>query len=309
MAEEKYRLVTRDDFDGVVCGTLLSELEIIDEIKFADPGDMQAGKVAVSDRDITANLPYRDEVHLCFDHHLSEIERVGEHSNLIIDPKAPSAARVIYSHFGGKQKFPKISDDLMAAVDQADSAQYTREDIMAPSDWTLLNFLIDPRTGLDQPGKFTASRDQLMADLMTYCRHNPIDEILQLPDILERVEAYSWDSEFAERQFNRCSRVDGKVVIIDLRDEAEIVPVNRFLVYALYPQCNVSIRIARRDDGRIHISVGKSILDRSSKANIGSLMLAVGDGGGHMAAGTCRVDDGQVDSVVAKLITDINAAN
>lgn len=309
MAEEKYRFVTRDDFDGVVCGTLLSELEMIDGIKFAEPGDMQAGKVAVSERDITANLPYRDEVHLCFDHHLSEVERVGERRNLIIDPEAPSAARVIYTHFGGKQKFPKISDELMAAVDQADSAQYTMEDIMAPSHWTLLNFLIDPRTGLDRPGKFTTPRDQLMIDLMTYCRHNPIDEILQLPDILERVAAYSWDSEFAERQFNRCSRVDGKVVITDLRDEDEIVPVNRFLVYALYPQCNVSIRIARRDDGRIHVSAGKSVLDRSSEANIGSLMLASGDGGGHMAAGTCRVDDSRVDEVVAKLTMDLNAAN
>lgn len=308
MAEEKYRLVTRDDFDGVVCGSLLFELGIIDEIKFAEPGDMQAATVDVSGRDITANLPYRDEVYLCFDHHLSEIERVGERDNLIIDPNAPSAARVIYTHFGGKQKFPDISDDLMAAVDQADSAQYTREDIMAPTDWALLNFLIDPRTGLDKHGKFSISRDQLMTDLMTYCRHNPIDEILQLPDILQRVEAYSWDSEFAERQFNRCSRVDGNVVITDLRGEDEIVPVNRFLVYALYPDCNVSIRIARRDDDRIRISVGKSILDRSSKANIGSLMLATGDGGGHMAAGTCRVDDSQVESVVAKLVTDLNAA-
>ena len=168
MTEKKYRLVTRADFDGVVCGTLLKELEIVGDTLLAEPADMQAGRIAVGPDDITANLPYVEQVHLCFDHHVSEMERVGARDNLIIDPNAPSAARVIYKHFGGKEGFPQISEELMAAVDQADSAQYTEEDILAPTGWTLLNFLVDPATGLDRQKNFTTPNDTFVVDLMTY---------------------------------------------------------------------------------------------------------------------------------------------
>lgn len=307
MTEKKFRLVTRADFDGVVCGTLLKELEMVGATLFAEPADMQAGHIAVGPDDITANLPYIESVHLCFDHHVSELERVGARDNLVIDPDAPSAARVIYKHFGGKQGFPQISEELMAAVDQADSAQYTEEDILAPTGWTLLNFLVDPATGLDRAKSFTTPSDAFAEDLMTYCRHNPIEEILQLPDVLERVELYTYDSEFAERQFKRCSSIDGRVVLSDMRGEDELVPVNRFLVYALYPECTASIRIDKAKGGQIRVAAGKSVLDRSSKANIGSLMLKYG-GGGHAAAGACRIDANQVDEVVAQLTLDINAA-
>ena len=307
MSDKKYRLVTRADFDGVVCGTLLKELEMIDDTLFAEPADMQAGNVNVGPGDITSNLPYNENVHLCFDHHVSEMERVGAQDNLVIDPDAPSAARVIYKHFGGNEGFPEISEELMAAVDQADSAQYTEEDILAPTGWTLLNFLVDPATGLDRAKDFSISNEQFIIDLMTYCRHNPIDEILQLPDVLERVAVYTYDSEFAERQYKRCSRIEGKVVISDMRDEAELVPVNRFLVYALYPDCSVSIRIENAPEGKVRIAAGKSVLDRSSEANLGSLLLAYG-GGGHAAAGACRVTPDQVDDAVAELVQNINAA-
>ena len=307
MTGKKFRLVTRADFDGVVCGTLLQEREMVGETLLAEPADMQAGKIAVGPDVITANLPYVEQVHLAFDHHVSELERVGTHENLVIDPNAPSAARVIYKHFGGKEGFPQISEELMAAVDQADSAQYTEEDILAPTGWTLLNFLVDPATSLDKQKTFSTPNDAFVIDLMTYCRHNPIDEILQLPDVLERVETYSYDSEFAERQYNRCSRVDGSVVISDMRNEDELVPVNRFLVYALYPQCSVSIRVENTRNGQVRVAAGKSVLDRSSQANIGSLMLEHG-GGGHAAAGACRLDPADVDAVVQKLAKDINAA-
>lgn len=307
MPDKKYRLVTRADFDGVVCGTLLKELEMVADTVFAEPADMQAGRIAVGPNDITTNLPYIDGVHLCFDHHVSELERVGAHDNLIIDPNAPSAARVIYQHFGGKNGFPAISEELMAAVDQADSAQYTEEDILAPTGWTLLNFLVDPATGLERVKSFSITNDEFASDLMTYCRHNPIEEIMQLPDVLERVEVYTYDSEFAERQYKRCSRIEGNVIVSDMRGEDELVPVNRFLVYALYPECNVSIRIENARDGQVRIAGGKSILDRTSKANIGSLMLAHG-GGGHAAAGACRIAPDKVDAAIEALVRDINAA-
>ncbi|MBT6094366.1 MAG: exopolyphosphatase [Rhodospirillaceae bacterium] len=307
MSEKKYRLVTRGDFDGVVCGTLLKELEMIDDTLFVEPADMQAGRVEVGPNDIISNLPYMENVYMCFNHHISEVERIGERNNLVIDADAPSAARVIYNHFGGKQGFPDISEELMDAVDQADSAQYSEEDILAPSDWTLLNFLVDPATGLDRAKAFSITNEQFIEDLMTYCRHNPIEEILQLPDVLERFEIYTYDSEFAERQYKRCSRIEGKVVVSDMRDEEELVPVNRFLVYALYPDCNTSIRIEKTRDGRVRIAAGRSILDRSANANIGSLMLAHG-GGGLAAAGACRVEADKVDDVVSALVRDINAA-
>jgi len=307
MPDAKYRLLTRADFDGIVCGTLLNELGMIDDTAFAEPADMQAGRVAVEDRDITANLPYVEGVHLCFDHHSSELDRVGEHDNLVIDPHAPSTARVIYRHYGGKSGFPEISEELMAAVDQSDSAQFSEEDILAPQGWTLLSFLVDPATGLGRSKDFTVGDDQFFVDLMTYCRHNPIDEILQLPDVLERVEAYTYDSEFAEMQYNRCSRFDGIAVVTDLRDEDEIVPVNRFLVYALYPGSKVSVRIEEAVDGRVRIAAGKSILNRTARADLGKLMLDFG-GGGHQAAGACRVEPNEVERVVTELVAGINEA-
>lgn len=307
MSESKYRLITRADFDGVVCGALFNELEMIDDIVFAEPSDMQQGRVPVSDKDISTNLPFVEGIHLCLDHHTSEVERVGEHDNLVIDGDAPSAARVVYRHFGGKEKFPKISENLLDAVDQADSAQYTEEDILAPEKWTLLNFIIDPRTGLDDAAGFNIAHNALLYDLMTYCRHNPIEEILGLPDVQERVNAYLYQKEFAELQLVRCSKVQGNLVVTDLRDEDPIYACNRFLVYALNPECNISLRISRaREEGMAHIAVGKSILDKSSKTNIGSLMLEVG-GGGHASAGGCRLKETEIDDAVAKLVERITA--
>ncbi|NQU62295.1 MAG: exopolyphosphatase [Rhodospirillales bacterium] len=307
MAENKYRLITRADFDGVVCGALFNELEMIDDIVFAEPNDMQQGRVPVSDKDISTNLPFVEGIHLCLDHHASEIERVGEHDNLVIDGDAPSAARVVYRHFGGKEKFPKISDDLLNAVDQADSAQYTEEDILAPDNWTLLNFIVDPRTGLDAVGGFNISHNAFLYDLMTYCRHNPIDEILGLPDVQERVNVYLYQKEFAELQLVRSSHVHGKLVVTDLRDEDPIFACNRFLIYALNPECNVSMHISKgAEAGFVRIAIGKSILDKSSKTNIGSMLLEFG-GGGHASAGGCRVKEADLGDVKAKLIERISA--
>jgi len=307
MPENKHRLITRADFDGVVCGALFHELGMIDDIAFAEPNDMQQGRVPVSDKDISTNLPFVDGIHLCFDHHRSELERVGEKENLIIDADAPSAARVGYRHFGGKEAFPDISEELLDAVDQADSAQYTGEDILVPEKWTLLNFIIDPRTGLEAVDGFSIAHNAFLYDLMTYCRHNPIDEILGLPDVQERVNVYMYQKEFAELQLVRCSTAHDNLVVADLREEDPIYVCNRFLIYALNPECNISMHLLRSPEaGKTRIAVGKSILDRSSKTDIGSLLLEYG-GGGHSTAGGCRVDDAKSDEVVAQLIERITA--
>ncbi|MBL6933712.1 MAG: exopolyphosphatase, partial [Rhodospirillales bacterium] len=302
MTEQKYRLITRADFDGVVSGGLLIELGLIDEILFAEPKDMQDGKIPVTSNDITTNLPFVEGVHLCFDHHLSEAVRVGEKPNLIFDASKPSAARVIYDHYGGKETFPNVPEYLMAAVDQADSANYTEEDIFAPGPWTLLNFILDPRTGLSRFAEFAISNEQLMRDMMLYCRHHPVEEILKIPDVEERVRIYEFNEEFFELQLRRCATTYDKLVVVDLRSEDTIYPGNRFTVYATFPSCNISIQVLpfRENPSLTVLATGKSILDRSSKTNIGALMLEYG-GGGHDAAGTCRVPNEDVDRVLAEL--------
>lgn len=308
MTESKYRLVTRADFDGIVCGSLLMDLDLIDEVLFVEPKDMQDGKVPVSERDITANLPYRPAVHICFDHHVSELTRVGQNKNHVIVSDSPSTARVIYDHYGGAARFPLISKEMMAAVDQADSAQYSEDDILAPTGWTLLNFIMDPRTGLARFKNFRVPNDQMMQDLMLYCRRHSLQEILELPDIVERIHTYIEHDEPSEHQLRRCSRMEGHVVVCDLRDERPIYACNRFMVYALNPKAKVSIQVTREEnDGpRTILAVGKSILDRSSNTNIGPLMLEYG-GGGHAGAGTCRVPHAEADRVLAEIVKRINA--
>jgi nanoRNase/pAp phosphatase (c-di-AMP/oligoRNAs hydrolase) len=308
MTDNKFRLVTRMDFDGVVCGALFNELEMIEDIFFAEPNLMQAGKVDISDRDITANLPYIDGVHLCFDHHISESERVGVKDNLIIDPNAPSAARVVYDYYGGAEKLPEISPELMNEVDKADSAQYTQEEILAPEGWVLLNYIMDPRTGLENVKEFSIPKEEFMIRMMTYCRHNPVDEILSLPDVSERVESYMLNSEFGELQVDRCTSVKGKVAVTDMRGEDHVHMVNRFMIYALFPEVEASLSVqAGIDPGTVAIGAGKSIINRSSGANLGSMLVEFG-GGGHANAGSCLVAESDVDQVLDKLVSTINAS-
>ncbi|WP_042697432.1 exopolyphosphatase [Azospirillum sp. B506] len=303
----KYRLVTRSDFDGLVCAVLLKDLGILDEIKFVHPKDMQDGKIEITGRDITTNLPYVDGAHLVFDHHLSETMRVGEKPNYIIDPKAPSAARVVYDYYGGKERFPTISDEMMAAVDQADSAQYQREDILNPTGWTLLNFIMDARTGLGRFREFRVSNYQLMMDLIDYCRSHSIEQILDLPDVKERVELYTQHAELFVDQLKRCATVRGNVVVLDLRKEETIYAGNRFMIYALYPDTNVSIHVlwGLKQQNTV-LACGKSILNRGSKTDIGPLMLQYG-GGGHQAAGTCQVDNDRAEEVLEAIVARMRA--
>jgi len=307
MAKQKYRLVTRSDFDGLVCAVLLKELDLIDEIKFVHPKDMQDGLVKVTDRDITTNLPYVDGCHLAFDHHLSEVERVGKRDNHIIDPDAPSAARVIYDHYGGKLQFLTIPDDMILAVDQGDSAQYDMDDILKPKGWSLLNFLMDARTGLGRFRNFRISNYQLMMDLIDHCRDKSIDRILELPDVKERSDLYFQHEQAFKDQIKRCATMHGKVVVLDLRKEDPIYPGNRFMIYAMFPDSNVSIHVLWGvQKQNTVLAIGKSIFNRTSKTDIGPLCLKYG-GGGHAAAGTCQVPNDKADSILKDVVKQIQA--
>ena len=304
----KYRLVTRSDFDGLVCAVLLKELDLIDEIKFVHPKDMQDGKVRITSNDITTNLPYVAGVHLSFDHHASELTRLqNEPGNLVIDPEAPSAARVVYNYYGGKQEFTRVSDDLMDAVDKGDSADFSKEEVLESKGWPLLNFLMDARTGLGRFREFRISNYQLMMDLIDHCTTMTIEEILELPDVKERVDIYREHEAKFKDQIKRCTTVCKNLAVLDLRKEESIWAGNRFMIYAMYPQCNVSIHVLWGLK-RLNtvFATGKSIFDKSSKTNIGELMLKYG-GGGHHAAGTCQVPNDKADATLKALIEKINA--
>ncbi|MGB7183271.1 MAG: exopolyphosphatase [Burkholderiaceae bacterium] len=303
MSSETYRLVTRSDFDGLVCAVLLKEVGIIDDILFVHPKDMQDGKIEITDRDITTNLPYVSSAHLVFDHHLSELTRnSGDAANHIIDASAPSAARVVYEYLGGAERFRKDWNDMMEAVDKADSAQFSRDEILAPDGWVLLNYLMDARTGLGRFRDFTVSNYQLMMKLIDACRELTIEEILQMSDVIERVNLYREHEKLAADQIKRCTTVFDNVVVLDLRNEETIYATNRFVIYALYPHSNVSVHVlwGLKQQNTV-FALGKSITNRSSEANIGELCLSHG-GGGHMAAGTCQVANEVADETRTAII-------
>ncbi len=306
--ETKYRLVTRSDFDGLVCAVLFKELDMIDDIKFVHPKDMQDGKIEVTDRDITTNLPYVKGVHLAFDHHASETIRNEQiQDNYIIEPNAPSTARIVYNYYGGKETFTNISDEMMDAVDKSDSAKFEKNEVLEPDNWVLLNFIMDARTGLGRFKNFRISNYQLMLKLIDYCKNHSIQEILALPDVKERIDLYFEQSVPFKEQLKRCSKVYKNLVVLDLRNEEIIYAGNRFMIYALYPQCNISMHImwGLKQQNTV-FAVGKSIFNRSSHTNIGKLMLKYG-GGGHANAGTCQVDNDQAEAVKEELIRQINA--
>jgi len=308
MADNKYRLVTRSDFDGLVCAVLLKKLNLIEDIKFVHPKDMQDGKIQISEKDITTNLPYVEDAYLVFDHHFSETIRNSEQRiNHIIDPDAPSAARVVWDYYGGLDIFPESWLEMMEAVDKGDSAQFTRDEVLDSTGWNLLNFLMDARTGLGRFHEFRISNYNLMMDLIDYCGNHTIGDILALPDVKERINLYREHENKFKEQLMRCGTVYDNLVLMDLTGEEVIYAGNRFIIYALYPQCNISIhKMWGFQKQNIVFATGKSIFDRSSRTNVGELMLEYG-GGGHEAAGTCQIPLDLAPQVEKDLIRKITA--
>ena len=307
-ANKRFRLVTRSDFDGLVCAVLLKHLDLIDEILFVHPKDMQDGKIAISAGDITTNLPYVASAHLAFDHHHSETIRTGgPRENHVIDAHAPSAARVVYDYYGGTRVFPTAWRDMMDAVDKGDAARFSREEVLDPKGWNLLNFLMDARTGLGRFHAFRISNYQLMMDLIEYCRNHTIEQIMALPDVQERVRLYFEHDALCKEQIRRCTRVHGNLAVLDLRAEDTIYAGNRFVIYALFPETNISIHVlwGLKQQNTV-FATGKSILNRTSRTNIGALMLEYG-GGGHENAGTCQVSNDMAEDVLGALVKRITS--
>lgn len=307
--QKKYRLLTRSDFDGLVCALLLKELGSLESIKFVHPKDVQDGNIEVTENDILTNLPYVPSCHLCFDHHASEELRNGRSSprNYILKAGASSAARVLYTYYGGRDTFPEISESMLDAVDKADSANFTLEEVLNPQGWVLLSLLMDPRTGLGRFREFRVSNYQLMMQLIDYCREHTIDETLNLPDVRERVDLYREHHDRFVNQTRKCTRLHGSVAVLDLRGEDVIFCGNRFMIYALFPQCNLSIHVLwGLNKQNTVLAVGRSILNRTSRVRVGNLLLNY-QGGGHDGAGGCQIANHLADQVLSEIINAINS--
>lgn len=296
------RLVTRSDFDGLICGMLLKEAGIISSWTYVHPKDLQDGLFKANENDVLANVPYVEGCGMWFDHHSSEKERVGWNPGVKGESRlAPSAARIIYEYYGGEEKFPGY-EEMIKAVDKVDSGSLTLEEILNPTGWILLGFLSDPRTGLGRFRDFRISNYQLMEELIVHFRNLPIEEILQMPDVKERVELYFEQAELFKAMAHKYSKTYDNVLVTDLRDVETIYTGNRFLIYSLFPEQNVSLWIV---DGKqkqnVAIACGYSILNRTCDADIGKLMLKY-NGGGHKMVGTCQVPYDDADKSIEEIV-------
>lgn len=300
------RLVTRSDFDGLVCATLLKHLNIINDYLFAHPKDLQDGKVEVSKKDVLANVPYVEGCGLWFDHHASEEERLGDIEFEGESKPLPSCARVIYDYYGA-DKFPESFNEMLEAVDKVDSAQLSEDEIKNPTGWILLGYIMDPRTGLGRYRDYRISNYQLMLDMIEYCRTMTAEEIMELPDVVERINRYNQDQDQFVQMLKDNTTAHGNALVIDLRAQDPIYCGNRFMVYTIFPECNVSIRVIWGfKKQNVVLTVGHSITNRTSNTDVGKLMLSLG-GGGHKAVGTCQVDEDAVSETLSKVIEKINA--
>ncbi|MBC3803056.1 exopolyphosphatase [Acetobacterium fimetarium] len=280
---------------------LLKEAGIIDDWIFVHPKDLQDGLFSPTENDVLANVPYVPGCGMWFDHHSSEQDRLGWNQAVKGESRlAPSAARIIYEYYGGAARFPSY-EKMILSVDKVDSGNLTKEEILNPTGWILLGFISDPRTGLGRFRNFRISNYQLMEQLINHFRNITIEEILELPDVKERVELYREQSRLFADMVKAHTKVVDNVILSDLRDVETIYTGNRFMVYSLYPDQNVSLWIV---DGKqkqnVSIACGYSILNRTCTADIGKLMLEYG-GGGHQMVGTCQVPYDDADSTIAAI--------
>ena len=302
------RLVTRSDFDGLMGAVLLKELGLINSKKFVHPKDIQDGIVEINENDVLVNVPYAPKCGLWFDHHISEQERGVAIKFKGASWPAPSATRVIYEYYGGDKGALAKFSELVALTDKCDSASFTHEEVLNPTGMVLLSFIMDPRSGFGYYHHFTVSNYQLMENLTECLRTMSIDEILALEDVQERVQLYEQHREPFIRMMREFSRCEGSIIITDLRGVEDVYIGNRHVIYALYPEQNISLRIFGGNPGITVISVGYSILNKTATINVGSLMLKFG-GGGHKTVGTCQVHNDEADSIIAEIIKEINASN
>ncbi|MFH1227804.1 MAG: exopolyphosphatase [Planctomycetota bacterium] len=307
------RIITRGDMDGLISSVLLTAMEPVREIVFVHPKEAQDGNFSATKDDIIVNLPYIKGCGMWFDHHISEDEKAeavkasGGFKGLY--KMAPSAARVIYDYY----KSPKLDafKEMLEAIDRFDSAQLTPQDVLAPKDWIQLAYTIDPRTGL---GPEFQKYFRWMAE---YAKEVPIAKILKHPEVKKRVDkVIKEQSEFKKALKANC-RMDGTVVVTDLRSISPVPSGNRFLVFTLFPKANVEVRVfwgkpagspdnRGKDKAKVVIACGHSIFNRTCKVNIGKLLAKYG-GGGHTGAGTCQIAPDKAEAAIKEIVNKLKA--
>ena len=301
------RLLTRSDFDGLVCGVFLSEKKVVDEFTFIHPKDLQNGSVEVSSNDVLANVPYHQDCGLWFDHHASEEERL-ELEKLNFEGAsyyAASAAQVIWDYYGGEETFGSHFVPLLEAVNKTDSANLSTEEIINAEGWILLGFITDPRTGLGRFSDYRISNYELMLDLINYCRSKTAEEILAIPDVQERTHRYFEQQSLFEDMLQRCCKIEGNVIVTNLMTEETIFCGNRFLVYGIYPEQNIEVRVMwGRNKQNVVLAVGHSILNQTCRTNVGKLMLEY-NGGGHERVGTCQVPTENWEKSLNEIVAEL----
>jgi hypothetical protein len=276
----------------LTCAILLSEVEQIDEVDFAHPKDVQDGKATLSKNDILANLPFDERAGLWFDHHISQADASWNDFAGAYDV-APSAARVIANHY----KSPKFAryENLLEATDRMDAAELTRDDIVSPKGWILVGYTLDPRTGLSDFRPY-------FRHVMSLVKSKSAEEVLKDPQVQERVAKLREEEDAFLKSLKEHSKADGNVVVTDFRGTGDLPHGNRFLIYTLFPEQNVSVRVADGFNKQfVSIQVGHSILNRTCKTNVGELLLEHG-GGGHFGAGTCQPTAEDASNVLASIV-------
>jgi len=288
------RLVTRGDLDGVTAAVLLTSMETVTEIELIHPQDITDGKFEIRDGDLMANLPYHPQAALWFDHHQLTASNLrptagyrGRHQI------APSVARVIYEYYASEKlhRFAHLVDE----TDRFDSAHLTREDVLDPKGVILLGFTIDSRTGL---GRFK----EYFQDLVEWLKVLPLEQVLEKPEVRRRVELITTQNAAFLGLLRAHSRQAGNVVLTDFRDTSPAPVGNRFLVYTLFPETNVSLRVQWGPEKKFAaVTLGHNIFNRTSKANCGQICSDYG-GGGHRGAGACTLEPATADAKIMEIV-------
>ncbi len=296
------RLVTRGDLDGLTCAVIITMKETIDEIALIHPQDITDKRVEIRSEDILANVPYHPDCGMWFDHHiLTESNEKPPEDVKGRHAIAPSAARVVYDYY--REKDPgdaelKRFEKLVAETDRLDAAQLSPDDVDNPRDYILLGYTIDSRSGL---GGFK----EYFKHLVEWLKTMPIAEVLEQPEVKERVERLQNELVAFKELLRRSSFQLNNVVVTDLRESEHMPAGNRFLIYTLFPETNVSLRVHwGPGKNSVIAAVGHSIFNRTCKTSVGELMSRF-NGGGHKGAGTCvlplETAADAIDEILAEL--------
>lgn len=286
------RIVTRPDFDGIVCAVLLSDIVgATTPIKWAEPNAVQNRQVEIKKGDIIANLAYHENCSLWFDHHLSNQIPGSFNGAFRI---APSAARVVFNYYKGK--FKRDYGELVNETDKIDSANLSLDEVFHPENYSYisLDMTINCQNPADEP-----YWNRIVELLGNY----DINRVLDESEVKNRIKKAVQKNKEYVRCLKAYSTREENVIITDFRPLKKAPSGNRFLVFCLFPEANVNVKIRYHDHDRdkVIVSVGHSIINRSCKVNCGILCSRF-SGGGHKGAGSCSFPAGQAQKNLAAIL-------